>query len=222
MKILDNGIAVIEGDSHISRWQEESGRIDHDLTVEYHILPMLKPHFHCVDAGAFNGDHTVRYAQSVPNGHVFAFEPNPEAYQCLVHNIKSYSNAGAFCYGLSDKLERRKFLIDSNAGGSHLLKAEDGEVYCVPLDNLGLGHIDFFKLDVEGYELFALKGAEQTIRRCNPIILVEMNAGTLARNGVRYQDIFEFLANLGYQWKPFAQNCDLLNEPQYDLLATPK
>jgi hypothetical protein len=30
MKILPNGIAVIEGDTHISKWVEQSGSLDHD------------------------------------------------------------------------------------------------------------------------------------------------------------------------------------------------
>lgn len=221
MKLTEQGYAVLENDSHISRWQIESGRLDHDLTVQDHILPLLKPDYWIVDAGAFNGDHTLRYAQAVPDGLVLAYEPNPEAFECLLHNTKHCLNVRPFNAALSDRREFCKFLRDTNAGGSHLVR-EDGEALCKPLDEYVIERLDFFKLDVEGYELFALKGAERTIRRCKPTILVEMNAGTLARNGVKYQDIFEFLAGLGYKWESFAQNVDLLNEPQYDLLARPK
>ena len=53
MKILPNGIAVIEGDSHISMWVEQSGRLDHDT----YALPIILDHIPeggiVVDGGAF-------------------------------------------------------------------------------------------------------------------------------------------------------------------------
>lgn len=221
MKITEQGHAILENDSHISKWQVESGRIDHDLTVEKHILPLLRIHDFVVDAGAFNGDHAVRYAQSVPKGVVYAFEPNWEAFECLFHNLRDHKNAMCFQAALSDRYEQVELLRDINAGASHLRRAKGG-VSCITLDSLHLPRLDFFKLDVEGYELFALKGAEQTILTHRPTILVEMNMGTLARNGVAYKDVFEFLSRMGYDWRSFAQDCDLMNEPQYDLLARPK
>lgn len=222
MTITEEGFAIIENDTHIGRWVRESHRLDHDAAIRDTIVPMLKPDWWIVDGGANIGTHTIPYAQACPAGWVFAFEPNPQAYECLKHNLKQAPNASAYNCGLSDKDERREFLVDANAGGSYLSRNREGGAHCIPLDSLNLPKCDFFKLDVEGYELFALKGAEITISCCKPIILVEMNAGTLARNGVGYQDIFEFLSKIGYEWKSFGQNCDLMNEPQYDLLATPK
>lgn len=220
MKILDSGIAILEHDTHISRWVVESGRLDHDLTVQDYILPMLQPHFTAVDAGADIGSHTIRYAQAVAQ--VLAFEPNPAEFECLKHNLRDYGNATLYRLGLSDKTEEVSLRTQENAGAGYLDRTERGSVVCVPLDSFNLPRLDFFKLDVEGYELFALQGATKTISTHLPVILVEMNAGTLARNGVRYSQIFQFLSNMGYVWRSFAQNVDLLTEPQYDLLATPK
>lgn len=221
MKLTAQGYAVIEDDTHIGKWVEESGRLDHDLTVEGHILPLFRSHFHIVDAGANIGTHTLRYAQVATAGRVYAFEPNWEAYQCLVHNLRECGNTQCFQSGLSDQYEHAQFLRDPNAGGSHCVRKK-GDVPCYALDSLHLPRLDFFKLDIEGYELFALIGAQETILAHRPTILVEMNMGTLARNGVAYKDVFEFLSRMGYEWRSFAQECDLMNEPQYDLLATPK
>lgn len=219
---LHNGIAIVEGDTHISRWVVESGRLDHDLTVEGHILPLLKPDFWIVDAGADIGSHTIRYAQAAPNGRVLAFEPNREEYECLIHNMKGHTNVFCYRFGLSNCIETPTLRTCDNAGAGYLDREVNGNVVCVPLDHLHLPRLDFFKLDVEGYELWALWGAQKTIAAHHPTMLVEMNAGTLARNSVTYSQIFEFLGAMGYEWRSFAQNVDLMNEPQYDLLATPK
>src|SRR5687767_9160852 len=87
MKILPNGIAVLEKDSHISKWCESEKRLDHDQNLLPVILSYVKKGDWVVDAGAFIGDHTRAYLDRVgATGVVVALEPNPEAFECLKHN----------------------------------------------------------------------------------------------------------------------------------------
>jgi len=65
VKILDNGIAVIEGDTHISSWVESTGRFDHDQNALPIILEHIKEGDWVVDGGAFIGDHTKAYKDKV-------------------------------------------------------------------------------------------------------------------------------------------------------------
>lgn len=51
MKILDNNIAVLEGDTHISKWVQETRRLDHDEYSLSLILPHLDPGDWVVDGG---------------------------------------------------------------------------------------------------------------------------------------------------------------------------
>lgn len=225
MTLTEQGHAIVEWDTHIGKWVQESGRLDHDAGIGDLIVPLLQSHFYVVDGGANIGTHTIRYAAAVPAGNVYAFEPNPEAFICLKHNLRNYGNTECLHYGLSNTVESPTLLQDQNVGGSHLVRREgmcDGKALCITLDSMQLPRCDFIKLDVEGWELFALQGATETIQKHRPTMLIEMNMGTLARNGVTYQDIFEFLSQMGYEWKPFAQDVDLNHEPQYDLLATPR
>lgn len=220
MKILDNGIAIVETDTHIGRWIQESGRIDHDLTVQDHILPMFKPDWWVIDVGADVGSHTVAYARAA--GRVLAFEPNREEFACLVYNCRHSLNVTCFPLALSSCRDMRSLMTCENVGAGYLDPYAQGPILCMPLDAIPLVRLDFLKIDVEGYEPKVLRGAYETIRQFKPIILMEMNAGALARYDCDYKGVFYDLSYLGYQWRSFAQDCDLMNTPQYDLLATPK
>ena len=57
---------------------------------------------------------------------------------------------------------------------------------------------DFIKIDVEGAELFVLRGAREILAVSRPLVLVEMKAETLAASGTDKHEIQELLAGYGY------------------------
>jgi len=214
MKILNNGIAVIDGDTHISKWVEESGRLDHDQ----YALPIILKHINkgdwVVDAGAFIGDHTRAYKDKVGyTGKVIAFEPNPAAFECLIHNCPSVD---CFSFGLSDFEGVAGVQINDNSGASKLVLG-DG-VMLVILDDYNLPQLDFLKLDVEGFELKALKGAENTIRIHKPKMWIEINTGTLAEQESTPQDVINWLHERDYNLTAYPD----FGGDQYDILCTAK
>ena len=83
-----------------------------------------------------------------------------------------------------------------NTGQGHVVDGKDVPMW--PLDHFDVKNLDFLKLDVEGYELFALKGAEQTIHNQRPAILVEQN-GLSERYGYDATDLAVWLKEHGYQ-----------------------
>ncbi len=215
MKVLPNGIAVIEGDTHISKWVEDSGRIDHDQNMLPLLVPFIRPGSTVIDIGAFIGDHTVFYAGIA--GHVHAFEPNVEAFQCLKHNVPS--NVTCYLTGASDTHHTAQLAVDPNSGASHLKDATDG-VKCFPLDDLVLTDVSFIKLDCEGFEVSALDGLRGTIFNEQPAMLIEINEGALDRQGREPADIYERLMDHGYTWRNIyaEQRCE---GPQYDIICIP-
>lgn len=215
MKILSNGIAVLDGDSHISRWVEEERRLDHDQNALPIILEYIKDGDVVVDAGAFIGDHTIAYTKAVGRtGRVMAFEPNPAAYECLVHNCPE---AMAFNLGLSDRSEELKMAIDVNAGASYV--GDGGQsINVVALDSMPFQRLNFIKMDVEGMELRALLGAKKTIEAHRPIMWIEINVGALKRQGVVPSQIFEVLHGIGYEFEPYPDEGGM----QYDILCIAK
>jgi hypothetical protein len=66
-------------------------------------------------------------------------------------------------------------ITEDNSGHSHLdpNTMGAGDVQVVRLDNLNLHDINYIKIDCEGYEYRILQGAEQTIRRCRPVVVIE-------------------------------------------------
>lgn len=127
---------------------------------------------------------------------VFTFEPDDLNYKCLVRNCGGKENIHAFNAALGDAHGSVSMArIPGNAGASFIRAGRDVQV--VRIDDLALEHCDFIALDVEGYELSALKGAERTIRKFRPTILIE-DKGLSERYGVAQGEATEWLGALGY------------------------
>lgn len=102
---------------------------------------------------------------------VITFEPEPLIRECLKKNLADFPNievrpealGGVAC---KCSIERRGF-------GSHFVRP-GSSVDMITLDSLELTDVDLIQLDIEGYEICALRGAEETIDRCQPIIQVEI------------------------------------------------
>jgi FkbM family methyltransferase len=217
MKLLPNGIAIIETDSHVSKWIEQEGRLDHDQNMLPVILPYINEGDVVVDVGAFIGDHTIAYLNKVgPTGKVFAFEPNDEAFECLIHNCPTAINMNV---GLSNKFEKLCFSYSVNAGASFFQPVE-GLFSVIPLDSIHMTRLNFMKIDVEGMELNVLKGAAKTIKECRPIILMEINPGALQRWQTNPPELIAYLESLGYTHKKVYGH-EQLTDLQFDLLFIP-
>lgn len=219
-KVLPFGVMVIDGDTHISKWVEQSGK----LRIAEKMLAPFRKYIPVggtvVDAGAMIGDHTATYADWVgEEGHVIAFEPNPEAFECLSHNVQGMSQVELNRVGLSDAQSWVSICIDANAGASHLADGV-GSIRVVDLDHFNLIWLDFFKLDVEGFETRALRGAKETIARLKPAMLIEVNDGALVRAGSSREELLDLIGGYGYK-VTITETGIKWTDPQYDILCTP-
>lgn len=135
-----------------------------------------------VDIGANVGNHTLYAALLLGAGRVIPVEPNILAFRLLIHNVlinrlEDVVELRKLGVGLSDKpaegfaMERR----ERNLGGARMLAGE-GDLVVVPGDALLADESpDMIKIDVEGMEMAALAGLEDTIARHRPILLVEVD-----------------------------------------------
>ncbi|MEO9959229.1 MAG: FkbM family methyltransferase, partial [Nisaea sp.] len=130
---------------------------------------------------------------------VYAFEPSPSMVVHLRRTIDANNIADrvhlANC-GLSDHNGELTFFEDQNSGSaSHLVttstlaRKSDTRVPVQTLDAfIGQNDVpraDLIKIDVEGFEIDVLKGAQGTLQRLQPAALIEFNAFTM----VGFRDI---------------------------------
>ncbi|MCY1526344.1 methyltransferase, FkbM family [compost metagenome] len=136
-----------------------------------------------VDAGAYIGTHTRAFSKVVgPSGHVYSFEPAPSSFSILEQNahVAEQANIHLFNFGLGSCQEHRHLNLEEefhNQAAASMRKSlseNSIEVEVRPLDSIGLPHIDFLKVDVEGMEMQLLEGAERTIAHSRPTIFLEV------------------------------------------------
>lgn len=219
---LPNGkeVALLEFDTHICPWIIQEGRLDHDGNC----LPLLNAHIHkgftVIDIGSFVGDHTEYYVNRVGReGKVYAFEPNPKAFECLEFNMADHKNVACLPFGVSDSKHTIGIAQSENVGASHAIEGNDIE--CITIDSLKLTECHFIKMDCEGMELRALNGAKGTIAKFRPVMLLEINRGALEKQGTSAEDVFAFLNLYNYSYRNIYDNQGL-TDSQLDIICLPK
>jgi FkbM family methyltransferase len=167
----------------------------------------IKPGDTVIDAGANIGTHTVALANAVgPTGTVHAYEPQRRLFTMLAGNVALNALEWVVCHqeAVGDAMGQICVpplpppdtvfnhsavpLVDAN---SPTPESGSGEtVPLVTLDSLDLSKCAVIKVDVEGMEAAALRGATRLIERCRPVIYVEHND---ANSSNRIGDVLELL-----------------------------
>ena len=195
-KAGEQQIAILQDDTHLSRWIEKHHCLGADITKLIPLVLDLIPSGSVViDAGASLGDHTAAYATKA--GAVHAFEPQPESFECLRQNCDGLQNIVLHNCGLSDRAAALSMRRDPNVGASNIDSKGGVPIKVVTLDSLRLSPA-LIKWDVEGHEVRALRGARGTLMRCRPIMVIEVNAGGLHLAGFTMRDLETELRWLGY------------------------
>ena len=192
------------------------------------VKQLVQPGDCVVDAGANIGYVTLLLSRWVgESGCVYSFEPVPETFEWLSESVRKLklANVKLQNYGLSDSAQSATMGIPRYAsGGENLYESrvvEEGRgarfartvsVSLNTLDALLAGcsrSVSFIKIDVEGHELPAVKGALQVISRDKPALLIEV-AGDPDRPDSAAGELFALLMGLGY--KPFVGDSGTLRD----------
>jgi FkbM family methyltransferase len=208
--------------------------IDEGLSA---FLEQLRPGDTLLDIGANIGEYSLGAARKVgPEGQVLSFEPFPETYRQLQHNLSL--NPGLAervqCFSLAvGEKAAEGYLIQprpGNRGMVRFAKEEKGEkVKIVSLDAHpplhSLPQLDGIKLDVEGYELPVLKGAEQVLRRFRPWLWIELDDANLRAQGASARELLAWLSERGYQARRADTGLEIdettpLQGCHFDMIAT--
>jgi FkbM family methyltransferase len=131
-----------------------------------------------VDCGACNGDSALEFSRRAPAyEHIYAFEPDPLQFELTkaLLAFKKTKRCTVFNLALSHSERKLRFIAD---GGSSRIDASGELEVCVnSLDNILLNEAyrpTYIKMDIEGAELDALRGAERLIDRDHPKLAISV------------------------------------------------
>ena len=170
-----------------------------------------------LDVGANRGQSADSILLTQKRARLHLFEPNAMLYEKLRSLFGGDARVAIDNFGLGDETVQgvlvvpfyKRWMFDglgsfNEQGARDWLK---GRIYfyrdrCLTLRRIAsdIRRLDeleldpfFIKLDIQGFEYRALKGAEQTIRRCRPVIMIESAD----------QRVVDFLRGFGYQYYAF-------------------
>jgi len=170
------------------------------------VYPRLEPELAClatwaprggtaVDVGAWYGPWTVRLAGLADR--VVSIEPNPDLAAAVRARCPAAQVVEAAASDHDGTAELHLPTGGRGAEGTASLE-HAGErsitVRRVTIDGLGLTGVRFIKMDIEGHEAAALRGAEQTIKQDWPVLVIELET-----RHQRIEDVVGMLAGWGYQ-----------------------
>jgi FkbM family methyltransferase len=172
---------------------------------------LARPGMTVVDVGAYVGYFTLLSSHLVgASGRVFAFEPADEAYRYLVDNIEANGcrNALAVKKAVSDTVSTATLMPDPVGPESFLTNGpHNGEgvvVETIDLDKFFEAQdwpaVHMIKMNIEGWELSALRGMRQLSKR-NPELqlIIEFNPMAMRRGAISREALASALAELGFR-----------------------
>lgn len=160
-----------------------------------------------IDAGANFGYNSVLMGKKIGNkGNLIAFEPQRIIYQQLNGNLilNNIFNATTFNAALGNSqsvITLSPVNYESswvNIGDTSIGHGGE-EVYTYELDQIQETKIDFIKIDVQGYELFALQGAKQILSSHKPTLFIEIEPHQLDKFSVTSSQLVEYIKSFGYR-----------------------
>ncbi len=157
----------------------------------------------CLDVGAHKGVVTHMMTKRVgEKGKVIAFEPQKELFEWLKRMIPSFqfSNVTIESVALAEESGTRTLYRAGVTKSGSLAEDETAHFESISVDAITLDEyceskdlekISFVKIDVDGFELQVLAGAEKALRKYMPILLVEISDKDL-------ESVSSFLSGIGY------------------------
>ena len=190
-----------------------------EITVALQLLQLRRQHFGdgviAIDCGANIGVHTIEWAKALYGwGEVISVEAQERVFYALAGNItlNNCFNARAIWAAIGEKngsidVPEPDYFKPSSFGSLEIKPGAHNEFIgqtldysaagtiktrMLAIDGLGLQRLDFIKIDIEGMEMEALRGAKQTLARCKPQLIIEKIKSDEAA-------ITAFVSALGYK-----------------------
>lgn len=188
-----NGFWVPSNDIHLEEW-----KVGQPFTQNKCLLKFLdycqtqnKKFKTVIDIGAWCG--TWAKAMEPFAKKVIAFEPDKVHFACLERNCTINCDPRQEAVGSENK---HVSLTEDDFTQSKRVEKE-GDIRMVTLDSLAYENVDLIKIDVEGYEMEVLKGANNTLADTQ-YLMIELNNNT-KKYGSSNIDVEKHIKSLGFK-----------------------
>jgi len=184
--------------------------------VEQYLASELRPGAVVVDAGANIGFFTLAVLATCKRATVHGFEPSPGSYALFKRSIARNNLAGRVVpnrVALYSEPGEMDFHVHATSHGAYdglrdtayvgVDRPTRTRVQVTTLDiyarQLALDRLDLLKIDVEGAELFVLRGARDVLSRLHPTVLFEVGYQNLRPFGILPSHLYRFFEDVGYR-----------------------
>jgi FkbM family methyltransferase len=150
------------------------------------------------DVGANVGIYSLLCSLLVGNGKVYAFEPMPRNLAYLRKHLKlnHARNVEILPFAISDKIGQAQFEIEASGLMGRLTGEGSLTVATATLDSLvengGMAPPDFIKMDIEGAELSALRGASFIFQRYRPVLFLATHGRDIERECRKLLELWDY------------------------------
>lgn len=172
------------------------------------------------EAGAKDGDDSIKLAAKWPAGKIISFEPNPHQFVKYIEKSLKFNNMSGYNLAVNTYNGTTKFYLCWGTGGtdpvfegaSSILEASDPmkvhymgpeiEVPCVILDDWckdnGITNFDFMWLDLEGFELQLLQSSPRILRTVK-LVYTETNFFEFRKGTTQFGALKQYLESQGFR-----------------------
>lgn len=148
-------------------------------------------------AGGNAGYYIRRYSELFQT--VYTCEPDPTNFVCLTLNTSDKSNVYRYQSAIG-KDHTGISLVNPTGDFGAIHVAGSGITPTLLIDDLNLQDVDLIAIDIEGWEYNALLGAEKTLEKWKPTLVVEWYQPWADRYGFTLEQTDEFLSKFGYKY----------------------
>jgi FkbM family methyltransferase len=197
------GKITLTRDDNMTPTVKREGTIELETAIaDLDEVKALTPYDTVFDVGAFVGDTALTFAHRA--GRVIGFEPQVDAWICARWNTQHISRVEIInaAVGNGEKVQVQENSLEGNLGTRSLSTGEGNET--LRLDDFSTERgvaPTFLKIDCEGFEPYVLRGAVDLLKRCRPMVLVEVYGTMLSRLGFTPDDVIRPLVDLGYFYR---------------------